>query len=1130
MDRDDEIAKALWEWQERRDRGEPVTPDDVVAANPDLAPELESQFAFLGALESASEPLPPGAPREIGDFRIVREIGRGGMGVVYEAEQVSMARRVALKVLSLAIAGTPHAVRRFEREARAAGRLHHTNIVPIHAMGQHAGHWYYAMELVQGMPLSRVVVELRAAGGHPREESLARMTPGAVSAPGTGTGARSYFVRVAEMFAAVAEALDLAHREGIVHRDIKPGNLLLDTEGVLKVVDFGLAIQNDEAGPALTMTGDLLGTPAYMSPEQAMAKRIRIDHRTDVYSLGATLYEALTLRPPFEGKNLYELCSQIVTKDPALPRRVNAKVPRDLETIVLKAMEKDRDKRYQNAGAFARDLRRFAQGFAVEARRIGVGTRAWRKVKRHKVRSLLVAAVVLLAGTGALLGARAAEEAARRLTLDYARLCAQAEQATIASLSSSRSAPASVQGRVEFFGSFGDSMGAIPAVTTEGAAALFSEAIALAPDRPEAYVGRALAPERTLEERFADIDAARARGLSARTWHLARAHLHECGGRAADAGGERTRAAAESGDAPLDLYLEACLCVAQSRWEEARETLGRLLALGDAAPTVRCLGLWLRAAAHRREGQHSLALEDLIKLQALGDDSAVLKARVASAWRPIDLRVAEQRFEEAMEQVGREGTEDAWCTLCGTARHGDDHAWSERAARKGLETHPLSARLHSELGAALNCLKRTEEALPLLDRAVELDPRLSSAHNRRGCALLDLCRSAEALAAFDRAIDVDPRSVGAHGNRGKALADLGRLEEALAAYDRAIEIDPRHAGAHYNRGNALNKLGRVEEALAAFDRAIEIDPRNATAHCNRGSALNELGRVEEALAAYDRATEIDPRIATCHYNRGYSLNRLGRLKEALAAFDRAIEFDPRIDEAHCNRGVVLKKLGRFEEALAAQDRAIEIDPRMAAAHYNRGYALNKLGRLKEALAAFDRAIEIDPRNAGAHSWRGILLCALDRLEDARAAYARAAELAPLDASTLNSLAWFLATCPEERLRDPARAVEVARKALVAEPGAGTVWITLAIALLRAGKPLECLEALDRSMGLREGGNALDWYFAAMAHARLGNPEKARAFYECALAWTKEHAPDDPELRRFGEEAAALIATAAGSHG
>ncbi|MHC4974701.1 MAG: serine/threonine-protein kinase, partial [Planctomycetota bacterium] len=233
------LDEILAEWQEARERGEPPDPDEVIAAHPDLAEQLRARFAALPLVDlafAASARLPEGTPAEIGDFRIAREIDRGGMGVVYEAQQVSMGRRVALKVLSGAITATPHAVKRFQREAQAAGRLHHTNIVPVYAMGQHAGYWYYAMELVKGRPLSAVLADLR--GRRPREETLARDAreePTAPSDPhlGTGTGVRAYYVRVAEMFAGVAEALELAHHEGIIHRDIKPSNLLLDADGTL---------------------------------------------------------------------------------------------------------------------------------------------------------------------------------------------------------------------------------------------------------------------------------------------------------------------------------------------------------------------------------------------------------------------------------------------------------------------------------------------------------------------------------------------------------------------------------------------------------------------------------------------------------------------------------------------------------------------------------------------------------------------------------------------------------------------------------------------------------------------------------------------------------------------------------
>jgi serine/threonine protein kinase len=305
---EERLAGILGDWLERRDRGEAVPPEEVIRTHPDVAEALGARFRALGVLGGAlAKGLPEGAPAAIGDFRLVREIGRGGMGVVYEAEQTSMRRRVALKVLSVGIAGTSHAVKRFQREAQVAGRLHHTNIVPVYAMGQHGGQWYYAMELIRGRPLDEVIAEARARG---------RASSGAGLAE---TGDRSYFVRAAEMFAGVAEALHLAHQEDTVHRDIKPSNLMLDDDGFLKIVDFGIA--RYAHGDSLTLTGGLLGTPVYMSPEQAAARGVEVDQRTDVYSLGATIYETVTLSPPFEGRTLQEVCSQIVTQDPAPPRR-----------------------------------------------------------------------------------------------------------------------------------------------------------------------------------------------------------------------------------------------------------------------------------------------------------------------------------------------------------------------------------------------------------------------------------------------------------------------------------------------------------------------------------------------------------------------------------------------------------------------------------------------------------------------------------------------------------------------------------------------------------------------------------------------------------------------------------------
>ncbi|HVK16721.1 MAG TPA: protein kinase [Fimbriiglobus sp.] len=364
--------------------------------------------------------------QRLGDFEILREIGRGGMGVVYEVRQTSLNRRVALKVLSSGMGLTPKAVHRFHREAEAAAKLHHTNIVPIYATGEEKGTHFFAMELVEGPSLDHVIRQLRStptgvsaapapgdanAGSTPLSTTAPYVGPPAPSSSGFGLSSSSlhsggaYYDTVAQMVAEVADALDYAHQQGVIHRDVKPSNLLLSPAGRLSVSDFGLARLLEQ--PGVTITGEMVGTPRYMSPEQITAGRIPVDHRTDIYSLGATLYQLLTLRPPFAAEHRDQLLAQVIQKEPARPRRVNPKVPVDLETICLKAMEKDPDRRYQTAGQMADDLRRYVNRFAILARRVGPVGRLVKWSRRNPALAAALAGVLVCAAVAGGLAYRA---------------------------------------------------------------------------------------------------------------------------------------------------------------------------------------------------------------------------------------------------------------------------------------------------------------------------------------------------------------------------------------------------------------------------------------------------------------------------------------------------------------------------------------------------------------------------------------------------------------------------------------------------------------------------------------------------------------------------------------------------
>jgi WD40 repeat protein/serine/threonine protein kinase len=422
------LTELVEEFTNRLQAGEAVDVDAFVRAHPQYAEPLRRllpPLQVLADLGVSAVSFPASGVRAarpadlelgvLGDFRIVREVGRGGMGVVYEAVQVSLNRRVALKVLPFASALDAKQLQRFQNEAQAAAQLHHTNIVPVYAVGCERGVHFYAMQFVEGQSLAALIADLQAgpgpgrAAGDPQatgpyapgtpvpDAPAAEGTPRPAARPTERSAADPAFLRTAVTLGIQAAlALDYAHELGVIHRDVKPANLLVDGRGHLWVADFGLAqVQGDAR---LTLTGDLLGTLRYMSPEQALAKRVQLDHRTDVYSLGVTLYELLTLRPAFRGRDRQEVLRQIAFEEPRPPRQLNRAIPWELETVVLKATAKNPAERYATAREFADDLRRFLDDRPIRARRPTCLQVARKWARRHTaiVWSVVVSAFLLL--------------------------------------------------------------------------------------------------------------------------------------------------------------------------------------------------------------------------------------------------------------------------------------------------------------------------------------------------------------------------------------------------------------------------------------------------------------------------------------------------------------------------------------------------------------------------------------------------------------------------------------------------------------------------------------------------------------------------------------------------------------
>jgi serine/threonine protein kinase/WD40 repeat protein len=454
----DPVEKLAEEFAERFRRGERPSLTEYTDRYPELAEEIRELFPALLEIEQLASvdsqgtgPHLPASPtgrpafEQLGEYRILREVGRGGMGMVYEAVQESLGRHVALKVLPYHGLLSPVQLERFRREARAAARLHHTNIVPIFGVGEDSGTHFYAMQFIQGQGLDVVLDDVRRLRGSftqadradgPAARSLSeQVARGLVSgqferppadavaaepvvptvapagagpepaaadthfqlhpAESTATLASltetQYYRSVAQVGIQVAEALEYAHVQGILHRDIKPSNLLLDTHGIVWVADFGLAKAEDSDD--LTNTGDLVGTLRFMAPERFEG---RCDVRSEVYSIGLTLYEALTLRAAFEERDRLALINRVKHEEPPRPCQVDAKIPRDLETIVLKAIAKEPADRYATAAELAEDLRRFLADRPIRARRTPWQERVWRWCRRNPAVASLTAFVLLL--------------------------------------------------------------------------------------------------------------------------------------------------------------------------------------------------------------------------------------------------------------------------------------------------------------------------------------------------------------------------------------------------------------------------------------------------------------------------------------------------------------------------------------------------------------------------------------------------------------------------------------------------------------------------------------------------------------------------------------------------------------
>jgi eukaryotic-like serine/threonine-protein kinase len=913
------------------------TPDEVCCDCPELLPEVRERWREFRLIDAAvvellpglgtspdTCPFTPGPPTagspQVPGYEVEAVLGRGGMGVVYKARQRALDRPVVIKMLLAGPFASPRELERFRREAAALACLRHPNVVQVFDAGDVEGRPYFAMELVEGGSLARIL------SGMPQSARPA-----------------------AALVATLAGAVEAAHQAGIVHRDLKPANVLITADGNPKVSDFGLARRlGGEDG--LTRTGAALGTPSYMAPEQAEGRAEAVGPAADVYSLGAILYEQLTGRPPFRAETDLETVQQVISREPVPPSRLNATVPRDLETVCLKCLHKDPLRRYGSAAALADDLGRFQRGEAIAARPESLVRRWARRVRRRPLFSAAAAGVFVLVAAlagGALwvvsdraAGERAAEDDMREM-IEHRERSAWPE-----------------------------------------ARAALGRAKARLGDRGSADIRRRIDRadvELTLIDKLDDARLVSIRMVGGQ-YSLDQANdAYEAAFREAGVWlpGDAPEVVADRikhSDVSMALVnaLDSWVGLTVNEYDSRRDRLSEIARLADPDTNG-----WRKRTQDPALGKDKLAVK---RVATDVEDFPTADPRISMFLLFADrCRKAGIDPSPMLKRVHRMQPSDFWLNL----KLGSD-AEAVRRYEEAVQFYhsavvlrPDSSIAHNNLAMNLRRMKdRNVEVIEHLKEACRLDPDSLVIRVNLANELTVLSRHAEALGHTRIALRSEPNSALLHEILARNLEDQKQDDEALTEHRRAVQCDNRFFPGQAGLRGYFLRRGRAEEAMTVWKTALAVDPPDHIAWYGYAELCLYLGHEDEYRIARSKllarfATETSPGIAE-QVSRACLLRPTqgGELKQAAALADRAVaadraRFGAAFGHFQFARGLADYRQARFDQAVGAMrgeaSRVLGPAPKLvlAMALYQQG----EVAEARKALAAAVAGHDWSPTNA-----------------------------------------------------------------------------------------------------------------------------------------------------------------------